>query len=93
MARRFVLWDIRMQMDRQRVFRKISDPYDFSNRDFYNRYRFYKEDIPFLVNEFSLGLEPETTRGRPVPLDHKLLLTLKYFASNSFQNFFILVIP
>ena len=51
------LWSISMQMDRQRVFREISDPYDFSNGDFYNRYRFYKEDIPYLVNEFCLGLE------------------------------------
>ena len=88
MARIFVLWDIRMQMDRQRVFREISDPYDFSNRDFYNRYRFYKEDKPYLVNKFCWVLNQ-----RPQEADHKLLITLKYFASNCFQNFFILVFP
>ena len=86
MARRFVLWDIRMQMDRQREYREISDPYNFSPNDFYHWYRFYKEDIPYLENEFCLGLEPNTRRSRPVPVDHKLLLTLKYLASNSFQN-------
>ena len=74
-----------MQMDRQRQYREISDPYNFSPNDFYHRYRFYKEDIPYLVNKFCLGLEPNTRRSRPVPVDHKLL-TLKYLASNSFQN-------
>ena len=58
-----------MQMDRQREYREISDPYK-----------------PYLVNEFCFGLDPNTRRSRLVPVDHKLLLTLKYLASNSFQN-------
>ena len=68
-----------MQMDRQRVFREISDPYDFSNRDFYNRYRFYKKDIPYLVNKFCLGLEPETTRGRPQIIANFKIFCIKFF--------------
>ena len=82
MARRFVLWDVRMQMDRQRKYREISDPYN----NFYHRYWVFKEDIPYLVNEICQGLQPNTRRSRPVPVDHKLLLTLKYLASNYFQN-------
>ena len=35
MERWFVPWDIRMQMDRQRQYREISDPYDFSPIGFY----------------------------------------------------------
>ena len=79
-----MLWDIRMT--RERRFNEIPDPYRFSNGDFYERYRFYKEDIPYLVNEFCVGLEPNTRRNRPVPLDHMMLMTLKYLSSNSFQN-------
>ena len=33
------LWSIRMQMDRQREYREISEL--FPSRDFYHRYRFY----------------------------------------------------
>ena len=68
-----LIWNIRMENTRTRRFKESSDTYDCTDLDFYERFCIYKEDVNYLVNEFCYGLETETRRNQPVPLDHKML--------------------
>ena len=45
MARRMLIWDIRMETTRIRRFRERSNPYDCTDLDFYEWFRISKEDV------------------------------------------------
>ena len=58
---------------------------DYNDYDFYQRFRFDKSSVQYLTEEFCSGLECETNHY-PIPLQAKMLVTLRYLASNSLQQ-------
>ena len=70
-----------------RRFRDRTNPLeDMLPNDVYKRYRFQPETIMFLVSEVYENLAPTTRRSNPLPVTLLVLVTLRFFATNSMQR-------
>ncbi|XP_060806387.1 putative nuclease HARBI1 [Amyelois transitella] len=65
----------------------FQDPFDYySSEEFRRRYRFTKDVVHFvLLPLINKDLEKLTARGLPVPPLYQLLVSLRFYASGSFQ--------
>ena len=70
---------------RNRIHRPFPDLSDYKDEDFYQRFRLDKNSVRFLTEEFYNGLESQTNHY-PISLEAKMLVTLRYLASNSLQQ-------
>lgn len=73
-----------------RVYRPLEHPFDIYLPDSFDielrkRYRFDKESILYLTNLIRAKLETDTCRGKPIPPEVKVMLALRFLASNSHQ--------
>lgn len=71
----------------RRYLRDYSDPFTkYSNREFHARYRFTPETIKNVILPLvSSELDKPTRRGLPFHPEIMLLVTLRYYATGSFQ--------
>nr|XP_013189921.1 unnamed protein product [Amyelois transitella] len=71
----------------RKVIRDFQDPFDYySSEEFRRRYRFTKDVVHFvLLPLINKDLEKLTARGLPVPPLYQLLVSLRFYASGSFQ--------
>ena len=70
---------------RGRVHRQLPDLSHYSDADFYQRFRFDKCSVQYLTEEFCTGLESDTN-NHPISTETKMLVTLRFLASNSLQQ-------
>ena len=84
-ARRILLYDARRNLRSrdQRTRSNLFDRYDDS--DFYQRFRFDKESVEYLAAEFA-GDVTSKTNHYPISAETKMLITLRFMASNSLQQ-------
>ena len=69
-----------------RLIRDLSNPLEmFDNDQFIARYRFDKDSFLALFCLLQPSLQKPTERGLPIPPLHCLLITIRYFATGSFQ--------
>lgn len=77
---------IRRGMNKQRIFRDRPNPYDtYSPVEFRQRYRFSKQSMKYItdiVRDKIKGAE----RSNGVSAEFQVLIAVKYFATNSFQQ-------
>ena len=70
----------------QRTFRPRPNIYDiFSDAEFKQRFRFSKQTFDHLMDEFGAELSFMSDRNNPVSPEHQPLLTLRFYAANTFQ--------
>ena len=85
-ARRILLYNTRRSLRRERVFRDRLNPFDiYDDNEFYQRFRFDKASVQFVINYFGENLE-STTNYHPIDASTKILVTLRYMASNALQQ-------
>ncbi|XP_043246918.1 putative nuclease HARBI1 [Amphibalanus amphitrite] len=84
-GRRILLYDIRRAAGARRRHRETVDYFQLDDRSFYERYRFDKQSVDYLVEEFCGGLESRTNHY-PASAKTKMLVTLRYLASNALQE-------
>ncbi|XP_028157890.1 putative nuclease HARBI1 [Ostrinia nubilalis] len=71
----------------RRYLRDYSDPFTkYSVQEFHARYRFTPESVKSVLLPMLDGLRKPTKRGLPFAPEIMLLLTLRYFATGSFQK-------
>ena len=71
---------------RERNFRLRIDPFDFyTSQELYERFRFTENGIAFLLDFIENGITPNTKRNFAIPAKLKLLLTLRFLATGTFQ--------
>lgn len=86
MSRQILLYQMRKSLSKQRVFRDRSNPFDiYNDHEFYQRFRFDKESVNFLCERFGTFCESKTY-CHPLPKEVKILITLRFMASNSLQQ-------
>lgn len=75
------------QVGPRRYLRDYSDPFSkYSVQEFHSRYRFTPESIKNVIMPMlASDLSTLTKRGLPFAPETMLLLTLRYFATGSFQ--------
>ena len=83
-SKRILLYDARRGPSR-RTHRPFSDLAYYTDDDFYQRFRFDKASVQYLAEEFCTGLESETNHF-PISIEAKMMVTLRYLASNSLQQ-------
>ncbi|MCP4459512.1 MAG: transposase family protein [Cytophagales bacterium] len=76
--------------DLTRSYRPINNPFEIfptDKLDYFlkRRFRFDKEGILFLTDLIREKIECSDGRGRPLPAEVKVMVALRYFASNSHQ--------
>ena len=62
--------------------------FDYENYDeeqFRSRFRLTKDGFRTLLDMLRHNLSPNNERGRPIPADIQLLLTLRFYATGTFQ--------
>ena len=69
----------------ERPLHVYSDPLDRPDDGLYERYRFRRESILFLLQTLSIQARP-TNRSNPVPPLYAILLALRFYATGSFYN-------
>ena len=78
--------DVNQVLRPERVYRDHSNPFEYySDDEFRKRFRFTKEGTMFILNLISEELEHGTNRGHGLPPMLQLLVTLRYYATGSFQ--------
>ena len=70
----------------QRTFRPRPRVLDmFTDTEFQQRFRFSKQTFKHLLEEFGAELSFRSDRNNPVSPEIELLLTLRFYAANTFQ--------
>ncbi len=83
-TRRYLRLQVQRGLRRERVFRDRTNPFDlFDDIDFYERYRFDKASVHYLMETFCPDLTNATQRSQPVPPPIQMCIALRYLASNS----------
>ena len=71
---------------RERHMRDHANPFEsFSDEEFFNRFRFHKQTTVFIIELINDDIDPETERGSSLPGYLQVLITLRFFATGSFQ--------
>lgn len=66
--------------------RNFKNPFEFySNSEFRDRFRFYKETVRDIIMPLFAVRNDETERGLPIPMEIQIAIALRYYASGSFQ--------
>ncbi|XP_064646164.1 putative nuclease HARBI1 [Lineus longissimus] len=79
--------DARRAMRRERIFRDRVHPLEiYNDLQLYQRYRLDRQTILDLVDAVRNYIEPQTDRNHALPADLKVLATLRFYASGSFQE-------
>ena len=82
-----LLFDIRRAAAAsRRTHRKTVDFFRLDDWAFYQRFRFDKDSVKYLVEEFGVGLGSETNHY-PASAETKMLVTLRFLASASLLEF------
>ena len=69
-----------------RLIKDLSNPLEiFDNDEFIARYRFDKDSFLVLYKLIVPSLITPTARGLPIPPLHCILITIRYFATGTFQ--------
>ena len=58
----------------------------YSDEEFRERFRMNKNTFNDLLDEIRGSLDKENNRGRPIPPEIQLMVTLRYFATGTFQQ-------
>ena len=75
-----------LSLRRERSFRNRVNPLElYATNELYDRFRFTRHGIAFLANLIQGALRNQTERSFAVPPIIKLLLTLRFLATGSFQ--------
>ena len=75
-----------MSLRREKSFRNRVNPLElYATNELYDRFRFTRHGIAFLANLIQGALRNQTERSFAVPPIIKLLLTLRFLATGSFQ--------
>lgn len=71
----------------KRYIRDAQNPLEFyDNGEFKRRYRFNKDSVLYgILPKIEIGLEKVNNRGLPIVPELQLLMTLRYYATASFQ--------
>ncbi|XP_063845248.1 uncharacterized protein LOC135091495 [Scylla paramamosain] len=71
----------------ERDFQDPLDPLALSDNELMLKYRFPRQELILLFEEMQPQLERRTRRSQALPTRTQVLLALRLFASESFQNF------
>lgn len=72
---------------RPKIFQSRKHPLDlYSEEEFQRRYRFTRKTFYYVLGIFRDDIEATGNRGDPVPVEDRLLITLRYYATGSFQT-------
>ncbi|KAJ8965440.1 hypothetical protein NQ314_004130 [Rhamnusium bicolor] len=79
------LFDI-FNVENGRNFRIRNDPFEeYSESEFRDRFRFTKDTVNYLAEIIRHDIEPTTLRNRSLSVAEQLLITLRFYATGSFQ--------
>lgn len=72
---------------RQKVYNSRHDPFQMNDTKFFSRYRFDKESVRYIINLVKNNL-PKIKNNRGLPINHSLmvLVSLHFFARNTYQE-------
>ena len=84
-GRRILLYDVRRAAGARRTHRDTVDYFRLDDCSFYQRFRFDKESVKYLVEEFGVGLGSKTSHY-PASAETKMVVTLRFLASNALQE-------
>ena len=72
---------------RERVFRDRLNPLDiFDDTELYSRFRFDREGIMMIIDLLDAELSHLTQQNHALPTSLQVFITLRYYASGSFQS-------
>lgn len=71
---------------RPKLFQNRRHPLElYGPEEFVQRYRFTKDTFHHILRTFKEDIAPKDRRGDPIAAEDRLLLTLRYYATGSFQ--------
>ncbi len=77
----------RINRPKSRNFKERLDPFEiYNDLDFYQRYRFDKASVNYLVATFGEDVDTMSYSCYSVKAEMKILITLRFLASNSLQQ-------
>ncbi|KAJ8929149.1 hypothetical protein NQ314_018173, partial [Rhamnusium bicolor] len=80
------LFEILENIEVVRNFRVRNDPFvEYSEGEFRDRFRFTKNTVNYVVQLITDDIRPTTHRNRSLSVAEQLLLTLRFYATGSFQ--------
>lgn len=80
-------WNLQRAMRRERIFRDRINPLDkYDDVDFKYRYRFSRDVVLDLIDEFKDDIEGAFFRNTDISPTFQILLALRFFATGSFQR-------
>lgn len=83
-----ILWPFQIRLTKQ-YLRDATNPFELPPQNFKKRFRFSQESVIFIVSLLRNNLVKSDNRGLPVAPEIAVLLTLRYYATASFQvNYF-----
>ncbi len=85
--RRILRYKSIRNLRKPKIYRKRFDSFEnYDDDEFYERYRFDRTSVLYLTDCFCRNLERATQRSQAVSPTLQMLVTLRYLASNSFQQ-------
>lgn len=83
-----ILWPFQNRLPKVYI-RDATNPFELPTQNFKKRFRFNQESVLFIVSLIRNNLVKSDNRGLPVAPEIAVLLTLRYYATASFQvNYF-----
>ena len=79
-----ILWPLRLRLPKV-YLRDASNPFELRSDHFKKRYRFVQDSVLFIVTLIKNSFVKFNNRGLPISPEIALLLTLRFYATASFQ--------